>query len=60
MAVEEKRIEATNRGHLLAEIEKVGRLLFCIRTLSREGEWGVVMVERCFCIAKKTPEIHCS
>ena len=59
MTVEEERIETTDWGQLFAEIEEVQRSLFCIRTLDREGKWGIVVVEGGFSIAKQTPEIHC-
>lgn len=59
VAVEEQRVEATGWSHFFAEIEKIRGLLFCILTLSRQGKWGVVVVEGGFGIAKKTPEIHC-
>ncbi len=55
VAVEEQRVETTGWGHLFAKIEEVSTLPVCIRTFSREGKWGVVVVEGGFGIAKQAP-----
>lgn len=58
VTVEEQRVEATDRGHLFAEVAEVFGLLFCIRAFGGQAEWGAVVVEGGSGVAKKTPDIH--
>ena len=58
MTIEEQGVETACWGHLLAEIEEVYEVFFCIRILCGKEKWGAMVVEGGSGIAQKAPDVH--